>query len=288
LSGFGAFFLAAGAIVWFDIRTRRINSLEEVAGGLRLPILGSLPSVPRRAAATKSGRGAVDAAVWQGSLMESVDSARVMLLRKAQLENAKVAMIVSALSSEGKTTLSCHLATSLARAGHRTLLIDTDIRRPSVHRVFDVPNTPGLCELLTGQGDLTEAVAPTSQDGLFVISAGQLSPETLRALAQDGLRQMMATLREQFDFVILDSSPILPVTDSLLISQYADGCIFSIRRDVSQYPKVATACQRLSMMGIPMWGAVVIGLDQLSYGYRYAYYGYGYGYAAKQPTQPTS
>lgn len=271
MAGFGGLALVFAGVVWLDVRARRISSLDEVASGLRLPIMGSLPSVPRRLVGGKTRGGAAKADVWQGSLLESVDSARVMLLRRAEVENAKVAMIVSAMMSEGKTTLSCHLATSLARAGHRTLLIDTDIRRPTVHRVFDVPCEPGLCELLRKEVQIEESIVPTLQEGLFVLPGGRLSPEALRELAQDSLNPIMARLREEYDFIIVDSSPILPVTDSLLVSQYVDGVIFSIRSDVSQYPKVATACQRLAMIGIPLWGAVVIGLDQVSYGYRYAY-----------------
>ncbi len=272
LAGFGAMALVAACIIWLDVRTQRISSLEEIATGLRLPILGSLPKIPRYVATAKKSRTAIARAdVWQGSLMESVDSARVMLLRRAELDNAKVAMVVSAMMSEGKTTLSCHLATSLARAGYRTLLMDTDIRRPSVHRVFDLPSEPGVCELLRQEVQLSDAIAPTPQDGLFVISAGRITHDALRQLAQDALNPIVSKLREDYDFVIVDSSPILPVTDSLLVSQYVDGVIFSIRRDVSQYPKVATACQRLAMIGIPLWGAVVIGLDQTPYGYRYAY-----------------
>jgi capsular exopolysaccharide synthesis family protein len=270
-SGFGTMALIFCGIVWFDVRSRRINSLDEVATGLRLPILGSLPTVPRHATNGNSRTAIAKADIWQGSLMESIDSARVMLLRRAELENAKVAMVVSAMMSEGKTTLSCHLATSLARAGHRTLLVDTDIRRPTVHRVFDMPCEPGMCEVLRGEVPLADAIVPTPQDGLFMLPAGRLTQEALRELAQDALNPIMTRLREDYDFVIVDSSPILPVTDSLLVSQYVDGVIFSIRRDVSQYPKVATACQRLAMIGIPLWGAVVIGLDQTSYGYRYAY-----------------
>lgn len=266
-AGLGVMGMIAGGILVFDIRARRIHSLDEVASGLRLPILGSLPLVRDRA----GNRNSQDAEVWQGALMESVDSARVMLLRRASLENAKVAMVASALTSEGKTTLACHLATSLARAGYRTLLVDADMRRPTIHRIFDVPDTVGLCELLVRQASVDEAVHATSQEGLFVIPAGEVAPDALRELAQDGLASIFEELRKRFDFVIVDSSPVLPVTDALLVSQYADGVIFSIRRDVSQYPKVATACQRLSMMGAPLWGAVVIGLDQVPYGYRYSY-----------------
>lgn len=279
-SGGGALALIVAGIIWLDLRTRRINTLEEVAGGLRLPVLGLLPTVPKRIAASHDPNAAAGAqGVWQGTLMESVDAARVMLLRRAQLEKAKVAMVVSAVASEGKTTLACHLATSLARSGHKTLLVDADMRRPTVHRVFELPNEPGLCELLRRESELADVVIPTAQDGLYLVPAGQLSHEALRELAQDGLGKLVQQMREEYDFVIFDSSPILPVTDSLMLSKHIDGSIVSIRRDVSQYPKVASACQRLAAMGVPIWGAVVIGLGHPAYGYRYAY---TYGTPAKK------
>lgn len=280
MSGGGMLAVVVFGILWLDLRTRRINTLEEVAGGLRLPVLGLLPTVPKRIAASHDPNAAAGAqGVWQGTLMESVDAARVMLLRRAHLENAKVAMVVSAVASEGKTTLACHLATSLARSGHKTLLVDADMRRPTVHRVFELPNEPGLCELLRRESELQDVVIPTAQDGLYLVPAGQLTHEALRELAQDGLGQIIKKMRDEYDFVIFDSSPILPVTDSLMLSKHIDGSIVSIRRDVSQYPKVASACQRLAAMGVPIWGAVVIGLGHPAYGYRYAY---TYGTPAKK------
>ena len=278
LAGGGGLAVVVLGILWLDLRTRRINTLEEVAGGLRLPVLGLLPSVPRRIASSHDPNSGAQG-VWQGTLMESVDAARVMLLRRAQLEQAKVAMVVSAVASEGKTTLACHLATSLARSGHKTLLVDADMRRPTVHRVFELPNEPGLCELLRSESELPDVVIPTAQDGLYLVPAGQLTHEALRELAQDGLGKIVKRMRDEYDFVIFDSSPILPVTDSLMLSKHIDGSIVSIRRDVSQYPKVASACQRLAAMGVPIWGAVVIGLGHPAYGYRYAY---TYGTNAKK------
>jgi len=145
--------------------------------------------------------------------------------------------------------------------------------------VFELPNEPGLCELLRSESELPDVVIPTAQDGLYLVPAGQLTHEALRELAQDGLGKIIKRMRDEYDFVIFDSSPILPVTDSLMLSKHIDGAIVSIRRDVSQYPKVASACQRLAAMGVPIWGAVVIGLGHPAYGYRYAY---TYGTNAKK------
>ena len=115
-------------------------------------------------------------------------------------------------------------------------------------------------------------------------------------LARECAKPILDQLKEDFEFVIADSAPVLPVTDALLIAQCVDGVVFAIRRDVSRFRKVAAACQRMNMLGIPVLGTVVIGLDESSYGYRYPYpyyalYGYGgYGYGAYGPygyhTQP--
>lgn len=284
-AGLGLFGLIFCGILFLDVRMRRINSLDEIVSGLKLPVLGSLPLIPSRKRGGLSSGATAAENRWKGALIESVDSARVMLLRRASLENAKAVMIGSAMTSEGKTTLSCHLATSLARAGYRTVLVDADLRRPTIQRVFELPAEPGLCEVLTGSADPAAVILPTRQDGLYVVPAGLLTGEALRQLAQGGMSGLMERLRSEFDFIILDSSPLLPVTDGLMLSQYVDGVIVSVRRDVSQYPKVSAACNKLQMMGTPIWGALVIGVDQSPYGYRYSYgarYGYGYGVSPGQ------
>jgi capsular exopolysaccharide synthesis family protein len=215
-------------------------------------------------------------------LTESVDATRTLLLRHAHVNSTKIVMIASATGGEGKTTLSCHLATSLARAGREVLLIDGDIRRPSVHRVFDLKSKPGFCEVLTGKVELPDALHQVSPAGLTVLTAGRVDADALRVLAQDKLGQMLDVARNQFDFVILDTSPILPVTDALLMAQFMDGVLFSIRRDVSRAAKVAAAVQRVSMLGVNILGAVAIGLDEGPAKSRYSYYHYGYGYGYGQ------
>ncbi len=291
VAGFGGFGVVLGGILWLEVLTRRISSTHEVVDGLGLRILGSLPVMPnwmRNGTPAKTGdrkkkaKRAVIRSVWT----ESVDAARTVLLRDAAAESKNTVMIASAMGGEGKTTLSCHLAISFARGARRTLLIDTDMRRPSVHKVFGLPLAPGFCELLRGDAEIDEVIQSVDQEGLSVISAGKINQATLRALAQNAPGGVIEKLKSMFDFVIIDSAPVLPVNDSLLIGQNVDSVLFAIRRDVSRYGKVLSACQRLSMLGIPVVGAVVTGLDETSYGYRYQNnYGYGYGsYGYNVPT----
>jgi Mrp family chromosome partitioning ATPase len=106
---------------------------------------------------------------------------------------------------------------------------------------------------------------------LSVVPAGQCDAIALQALAQGSIQPIFAQLRQQFDFIIVDSCPVLPVADSLLIGQQADAVVFSILRDVSRMPKVFAAYQRLAMLGIRMLGAVVNGTNEASYGSDYHY-----------------
>jgi Mrp family chromosome partitioning ATPase len=159
-------------------------------------------------------------------------------------------------------------------------LIDSDMRRPNVHKTFDTELTPGFCELIRGDVELDEVIRPVSPDGLFIVPAGKINQETLQLLAKDAAEAVFERVKADFDFIIVDSAPLLPVTDSLLVGQHVDAALFAVRRDVSRYAKTAAACQRLSMLGVPLLGAVVIGLDESSYGYRYPYRYYNYGYGS--------
>lgn len=275
LAGVGAFGLMLGLVVFMEVQARRISSLNEVVDGLSIRVMGALPLMPRWATNGAGGRRSG----WQTALNESVDSTRTLLLRDASLESVKAVMIASAQPGEGKTTLACHLATSLARAGRTSLLVDCDLRRPGIHKVFDVPSSPGLCEVLRGEADLDSVIQPTATDGLSIVPAGHVSQAVLRKLAQGEDKPVFDELKRRFDFVTVDSSPVLPVNDSLLIAQHVDAVVLAIRRDVSRFSKVDATCRRLSMLGIPLLGAVVIGLDDGSYDFRYpSAFGYRYAY----------
>jgi capsular exopolysaccharide synthesis family protein len=221
--------------------------------------VGAVPDLPAKAQRRAIVNSEVDARGHH--LLESIDAIRAFLLRDSILEATRVVMVTSAVPGEGKTTLASHLAGSLARAGRRTLLVDGDLRTPTVHQMFELPLQPGFSEVLLEEIDLANAIQNTTVPGVSVLSAGQWDREVMQALARDGGRDLFERLREEFDFVIIDSHSVLPATDSLLIGQHADAVILSVLRDVSQSPRVFAACQRLATLGIRILGAVVNGAD---------------------------
>jgi capsular exopolysaccharide synthesis family protein len=180
-------------------------------------------------------------------------------------------MVTSAVSGEGKTTLASHLAGSLARAGRRTLLVDCDLRRPSAHQLFEVASHPGLSEVLLGEVPVSDAVSATAVPGLWLLPAGQWDRAVLRALAGEEVQKVFTALRQHYDFIIIDSHPVLQAADSLLIGLHVDAVILALMRDLSRMPRVSMACQRLTDLGIPVLGAVVNGLadDDASGAYAY-------------------
>lgn len=253
---------ALGAVLllvsFLEFRARRLDSAEEVVRSLGLNLVGSLPAAPRRFGGRLVSSGAA-AADWQHLLAESVDSARTMLLRAAATSGIRVVMITSASSGEGKTSLATHLAASLARAGHKTLLIDGDLRKPATHCIFNLPLTPGLSEFLRGQVDLAQTVRPTHAPGLWLLPAGTYDEGAIQLLAGGAIQGLLGRLKQEYEFIVMDSCPVLAAADSLILAQHVDGVLISLLHEVSRLPKVYAACQRLNMLGAPMLGVVING-----------------------------
>jgi capsular exopolysaccharide synthesis family protein len=264
VAALGSFVLALLGVSFWEFRARRIDAADEVVTGLGLKLVGALPALPGRTLHRSNASGSLPSRRWQSLLVESIDATRTMLLHASRAEAVRVVMITSAVKGEGKTSVSCHLAASLARAGRSTLLIDCDLRRPAIHRLFDQPVGPGLCELLRGEAGPGEVIRPTAAD-LSLITAGGCDALALQALAQDGLRTIFAELKNQYDFIIVDSAPVLSVADSLLAGQSVDGVIFSVLRDVSRLPEVHAAYERLAVLGAKMLGVIVSGVHGTVY-----------------------
>lgn len=268
--GGAAFLFVVTLVAFLEWRSRRVDSVDQVVNEIGLRVIGTIPAFPTRQS-IKTGEADANQN-WRFILNESVNSTRTMLLHTAKTQNMQVLMVTSAMQGEGKTSLSSQLATSMATAGLRTLIVDCDLRNPSMHRLFDLALAPGCSEILLSELDVSDAVQPTTVPNLWVISAGQCSNRVIAALAQGHqLESMFNRLRGQFDFIIVDSCPVLPVADSLLIGQHVDGVLISILQEISQLPKVLNASERLGQLNIPLLGAVVNGIktDIHAYGYNY-------------------
>ena len=169
-------------------------------------------------------------------------------------------MITSACGGEGKTTLSAQLAGRCANAGLRTLLVDADLRRPSLGILLDVPEGPGLAEVLLGESSPEDAMVVIGNAGGFhLLPAGSGGHDPSRLLQGERVGQLIARLREAFDIVIIDTPPVLPVADALLLGRWTDGAVLAVRHDISRFPLIERARRRLQSVGLTILGAVVNG-----------------------------
>ncbi|MGF1580832.1 MAG: polysaccharide biosynthesis tyrosine autokinase [Gemmataceae bacterium] len=258
VAGLGMFGLLLFAVAFVEFQTRKINSPEEVTKGLGLGIVGTVPNLPLRVRKSTANPSPKDA-VWQNLLTEAIDSIRTLMLHAARTEGLQVFLLTSAVKGEGKTSLSTQLAASLARAWKKTLLIDGDLRNPAGHKIFNVPNEQGFSEVLRGEVHPDDVTCPTPISRLWIMPAGQWDSHAVQALAQEGVTSLFDDLKDNYDFIIVDSCPVLPVADTLLLAQHVDAVVFSILRDVSRAPSVYAAQQRLAQLGVRILGGVVIG-----------------------------
>ena len=263
VAGFGAIIVGIALLEFFY---RRVGDVTDVSGGLRLPVIGTLPLV--RSSGVGSSK---DAGTWQRLMIESVDTARTVVLHAVRQKNFRIVMITSANAGEGKTMLSAHLAASMARAGWRILVVDGDLRRPSLHKVFGIENSKGLGDVLRGKANLRDVVLPGPVAGLWLIPGGQADSDSLRTLAQGGMKGLFDSIKPEYDFIIVDSAPVLPVVDSQLMAQAVDGVLLSVLQDVSRLPRVYAAYERLSLYHVDLLGVVVHSSSFGAYDSRYPY-----------------
>ncbi len=269
--GVVAFGMVLVGLCLLETRGRRVYAADDVLQGLGMRVVGTLPKLPP-AARTKSAQaqalGGLDS---QYGMTEAIDAIRTVLLHAPRVDGARVVMITSAIGGEGKTTLASHLAASLARAWRKTLLIDGDLRNPMQHLQFDQMLEPGLCEALRGEVEIDDAIRPTLTSRLWIMPAGRLDAHALQSLAQESVHSMFERLKEHYDFIVLDTSPVLPVPDALLFGKQADVVLLSVMKDHSRLPAVYQAQQRLDNLGIRVLGGVVIGEKTEAYGHALTY-----------------
>ena len=252
-------------IVVVDIQKRRINGPEDVKKKIGLPVMGAVPVIPSRAI-RQLGAPKGAGYHWNMRLTESVDGIRARLLRNSLHKNESVVLITSAVSGEGKTTLAVQIAMSLARAGKRTVLVDFDLRRPAIDKAFQLPLDPGISEALCGESDVRELVRPVGIDNLDVITTGRCDRLVLQALANGEDARVLSQLKKEYDFVIVDGSPILPVADARYIAQHVDSVVMSVFRDLSRAPKVLAAYNILKSFDVENIEAVIASPCDAGYG----------------------
>jgi polysaccharide biosynthesis transport protein len=284
-SGIGLAFLLEG----IDNTVRTPEQAQAISG---LPSLGMIPLGSRTSgevnpsglsvAASKEAVELITIARPQSQMSESYRALRTSLLLTSLGAPPKTILITSALPQEGKTTTSINTATVLAQKGTRVLLIDADLRRPSIHKTLGMGPRVGLSNVLTGGTTVQQATVRSSVlPNLFILPAGTPPPNPAELLASSQMLDMLAELRDQYDHIIVDTPPTLSVTDAVVLSTRADAVVLVIRSGQTTKPALRRSRDILAQVNARVSGVLLnaVDLDSPDYYYYYEYQGkYGQRY----------
>lgn len=265
-----AFLVAIGLVLGLDYLDDTIKTPEDIAR-LGLPFLALVPAV-------RSGR---DRPTLSGhsDFSEAIRSLRTSIALCTR-QGGTIVLVTSAQPLEGKTTTACNLATALAYGGAKVLLVDADMRRPGVHRVFGLENRCGLSELLNGQAQLTQAVQRLAEPDLWIMPAGSTPPNPSELLASGRMEALLGQVQHgPFDWVIVDTPPVLAVTDASILTQWVSGVAFVVGSEMTRRRLAERAIETLAAGRPRILGAVLNRVDVSRNKYYYArHYGYGNRY----------
>ncbi len=268
LSALAGLVLAVGLVVGMSYLDDTIKTPEDVTAKLGVPFLGMVPKVHGNKAPLLSSE-------VPHEFGEAFRSLRTSLVFSNGTAAGRVILVTSAQPLEGKTTTACNMAFALAIGGERVLLIDADLRRPGVTRTLGLESSIGLSHLLTGQATPRQAIQKLEMPNLWVMTSGQIPPNPSELLASEQMRTLLNTNNGWFDWIIVDTPPVLAVTDAVLLSPLTSGVAFVIGSEMTPRRHVKRALETL-MTGQPrMLGAVLNGIDLSRNKYYYSrYYGY--------------
>ena len=263
--------LALGLVFGLEYLDDTVKTPDDVTARLNLPLLGLVPAVRESRPPLLSGE-------VPHEFGEAFRSLRTSLVFTNAPEGPRIVAVTSSQPLEGKTTTACNLATALAMGGARVLLIDADMRRPGLWKLMGVENAIGLSHLLVGQARVRDAIQRTAEPNLFVIASGHTPPNPSELLASDRMQRFVENLREgPFDWVIIDTPPVLAVTDAVIVGRLVSGVVFVVGSEMTRRVHAQRALEIL-MAGRPMTiGTVLNRVDFRRNKYYYArYYGYHY------------
>ena len=286
----GMMFGVLSLLVFLELSAGRVVDPEEIPMRVRVPVIGVVPPLPQVRSTTvlHSARDEFRTQRQLDQFVQSLDHLRVALCsgKDPWGRERRCIIITSACGSEGKTTLAAQLAERCVNAGLSILLIDGDLRNPTLSRMLDVPDGRGLINVLRGEVTAEEAMVAVGGAGNFqFMAAGTPRVDPARLLQGERLGQLLTHVRESFDLVIVDAPPVLPVPDALTIGRWTDGAVLAVRYDMSRFSLVEKANRRLASVGVSVIGAVVNGvrIPDSSYGSYYPSYAYSNDRDGKSP-----
>jgi capsular exopolysaccharide synthesis family protein len=270
--------LGGGLALLRDWMDQRLRSAEEVSAVLGVPVLGVVPSMSRRQSIVARGQKVyLDS---NSRTAEAYRTIRTAVFFGAPKGEAKTILVTSPAAVDGKTTLVSNLAIAMAQAGQKTLILDADFRKPMQHKIFEVNHQDsGLSSVLAGITTLEEAIRPTEVKGLELMPCGPDIPNPSEILNSESFAKLLELLSNKYDRVVIDSPPVMPVTDAQILGAICDITLLVLRAEKSTRKNSQQARDGLLSVGAHLLGVVVNDVPRKSrYGYYYGGYGYHYGY----------
>ena len=300
--------LGVGAAFLLESLNTKINNLSDVERYVKLSILGTIPDIPLDEKELAEIEERIQKEGDKAKLKELTTVQRQMIARlvphyspKSPIAEAyrtfrtnvvslpskvsgssRVFLVTSSGPKEGKSTSSGNLAITLAQMNSKTLLVDCDMRRPMIHNLFMVSRDNGLSKFLTTDDTaLSDIIKPSDVENLDIITSGHVPPNPSELLSSKKMDELIAKTRDEYDYVIIDSPPIIAVTDALILARKVDNLILVIRATVTEREIVEQAKILLKNIDVTPAGVVINGVEVKKYysGYKYYYYYYYYYYS---------
>lgn len=272
--------LGSGSAVLAELADRSFHSPDDVVRTLNLPLLAQIDNMrARKKAMVADSAMAGELRAFhrpKSRHSEAFRSLRTSVFFTAQAQDMQTIAGTSPNQGDGKSTVLANLAISMAQAGRRVLLIDCDMRCPRVHELFGLDNSVGLSEVLGGTAEPWETVQATEMNKLWALPCGTIPGEPAEMLDSRAFRDLLDAARERYDFVLLDTPPVLAVSDPRIVSAQADGVMLVLRVSQGTRPQAVHALDLLSGIGANVVGAIVNAWDA---GREFRYGEYGYHYA---------
>jgi succinoglycan biosynthesis transport protein ExoP len=261
-----------GAAMFLEYLDDSIQTVEDAEEAVGLTTLGIIPWLRAKDAAQL-----ITLHDPRSPASESYRTLRTNIKFLSADTALRTLTVTSAGPEEGKSTTIANLGVSFAQAGKRVLIVDTDMRKPTIHNIFDLPNNDGLSSILAGESTMLQAVKPTAQEGLHVLTCGPLPPNPAELLESQRMTTLIEEFKTVYDLILFDAPPIIAVTDASILAARLDGLILLLGVNKVTRKAGRHALQLLARAKVKVWGMVVRGVRPDNDGYYYSYYHRYYG-----------
>lgn len=274
-----ALFVGVGLATLIDFLDRTVKSQEDVEAVARAPVLGFIPSVEHQQADPGNARELYIMRHPNSTAAESCRVIRTNIMFCSPDRPLRTLVVTSSNPAEGKTLNVVNLGVVMAQGGHRTLIVDSDMRRPRLHKVLGIGNEKGLSSLIVGDASMQDAVKSTDLPNLFVLPCGPTPPNPAELLQTEKFSVLVQSLLDRYDRVIFDSPPLLAVTDAAVLSRVADGIVLIVRAGRTTRDALYRAKRQIENVNAHIAGVIIndVNLKNSQYaGYYYYYYNHQY------------